>query len=130
MTRTKEHKKAKPTGRLQTIVDDYVPLIITFPLDFSALAPQDGHKPRKVKHSRIRVQLNRPMVWGEVEDITHKGLQFKLSVSADKQHLWVEGPMDSRQMNRIVAKVLAENYVNLFPRAVRTFSEYSGPWPQ
>lgn len=86
-----------------------------------------NNKPRKpLKHSRIRVQLNRRLTEAEVEDITHRGVQFRLSVSSDRQHVEAHGPMNSRQMFPIVAKVLAENYVNLLPRAVRTFSEYSG----
>jgi hypothetical protein len=85
--------------------------------------------PRKmpVKLSRIRVQLNRPLTEAEVEDITHRGIQFRLRVSPNRLHVWADGAMNSRHMFPIVAKVLAENYVNLFPRAVRTFSEYRSP---
>lgn len=82
---------------------------------------------RPVKLSRIRVQLNRPLTEAEVEDITHRGIQFRLSVSVNRLHVFAEGAMDSRRMYPIVAKVLAENYVNLIPRAVRTFTEYRRP---
>lgn len=79
--------------------------------------------------TQIRVRLNRPLTHAEAEDIRHRGVHFELSVSQDRQHVYAEGAMASRRMFPIVAKVLAGGYVNLFPRAVYTASEYSGPQP-
>lgn len=93
----------------------------------SGLVPQQS-KRRKVTHSRIRVLLNQPLTYAEAEDIKHRGVNFRLTVSPNRQHLWAEGAMDSRRMYRIVAKVIADRYVNYFPRAVRTFSEYTRPF--
>lgn len=104
----------------------FSPDIQTFDLaEVFGIVPQAKRRP--VKLSRIRVQLNRPLTEAEVEDITHRGIQFRLSVSVNRLHVFAEGAMDSRRMYPIVAKVLAENYVNLIPRAVRTFTEYRSP---
>lgn len=143
--RRKNERKSKPADAVDTLKtalangdgDVHVFGPFPFPGDVSdlnealalgGLVPQP--KRRKVRLSRIRVLLSQPLTWAEAEDIKHRGVNFRLSVSPNRQHLWAEGAMDSRQMFRIVAKVLAERYVNYFPRAVRTFSEYSGPWSQ
>lgn len=93
----------------------------------------------KVTTSRIRVLLSRPLSWAEVEDLTTdntdyhlrrtnaiKDIPFKLWVAPNRQHVWVEGDLGSRWLFALVAAALEEHYVNVFPRAVRTFTEYNG----
>lgn len=136
MPKTKTRSSKREKNKLLSVdrspglyaTDLIMPTKFTDFLEVFGMPPQ--RTPKKVRHSRIRVQLNRPLTYAHVEDITHKGLQFKLSVAPNRTHLWAEGPMTSRQMFDIVEKVLAENYTNYFVRAVRTFSEYSGHVPQ
>lgn len=139
-TKTKTKRKApkpdslvsKEAGQTLASLLDTPPVgheVLVGPFDLAevfGIRPQRTPNPKKVRLSRIRVQLNRPLTHAHVEDITHRGVQFRLTVSPNRMHLWADGAMASRQMYRIVEKVLAENYVNYLPRAVRTFSEYSG----
>lgn len=126
-TKTRKPKRAKQ-HEVALTPDVIADLMETFPTYTPALQyvevvgnPQRMPKPHP---SRIRVQLNRPLSWAEAEDVTHQGVEFKLTVNADRTHVRADGAMNSRQMYRILAKVLADNYVNVFPRAVRTWSEY------
>jgi hypothetical protein len=94
----------------------------------------------KVVKSRIRVLLSRTLTWAEREDITtdYADVHFrrldgentfdglKLWMSPNGKHVWAEAPYGSRPLYELVAKTLENNYVNVFPRAVRTFREYNG----
>jgi hypothetical protein len=91
------------------------------------------------KQARIRVWLSRPLTWAEKEWIetnhddphsrrinqTDTG-GLKLRVSTDMQHVWVDGYFGSRVLFDLVAAVLEQHFVNVFPKAVRTFTEYNG----
>ncbi len=114
-----------PEPQPEAIIFDLTQLP-TFDLSEILGVPLGGRRKKgRVKPSRIRVQLNQPLTYAEAEDLKHRGVQFGLHVAPNRQHVYAEGPMDSRQMFRIVAKVIADRYVNIFPMAVRTFSEYT-----
>lgn len=94
--------------------------------------------------SRIRVMLSRPLTWSEVEELTTDHVDphlrrfsqrtnlftadrgFNLKVAPNRQHVWVEGYAGSRILYDLVARSLDEHFVNVYPKAVRTFSEYNG----
>lgn len=92
----------------------------------------------KVTNSRIRVQLSRPLTWAEKEaletnwedeherriNITDNPLV--LTVAPNFQHVWAEAPFGSRILFDLVAAVVEQHFVNVYPKAVRTFREYNG----
>ena len=95
----------------------------------------------QTKHSRIRVQLSRPLRVAEIEKLTTdhnvisarlntardaNGFLFKLRVSPNGTHLWVDADVPSRDLYEIVATALDQHFVNVYPTAVRTFTEYNG----
>jgi len=91
----------------------------------------------KVVTSRIRVLLSRPLTWAEKEYIETDHLDphlrringndgLKLWVSPNFEHVWAEADMGSRILYEIVAATLEHSFVNVFPKAVRTFREYNG----
>lgn len=94
----------------------------------------------KLSTSRIRVQLSRPLTWAEKEHLetnhddpdlrrindTTKPLGLSLRVADNKEHVWVEAPFGSRITFELLAAALEQNFVNVFPKAVRTFREYNG----
>jgi hypothetical protein len=94
----------------------------------------------KTVTSRIRVLLSRPLTWAEKEDIetdwtdphqrrikgVDNGLGVKISVAPNFEHVWLEGYVGSRILFEIAAALLEQEYVNVFPKAVRTFREYNG----
>jgi len=94
----------------------------------------------KTVTSRIRVLLSRPLTWAEKEDLETDFLdphlrringsdeedKFKIWVSPGFEHVWAEGLIGSRLLFESVAAKLEHSYVNVFPRAVRTFREYNG----
>jgi hypothetical protein len=91
----------------------------------------------KVVKSRIRVQLSRPLTWAEKEWLETDKLDphsrridgsegLKVWVSPNKEHVWAEEFLGSRVLFELVAAVLEEAFVNVFPKAVRTFREYNG----
>lgn len=99
----------------------------------------ERNAPVKVATSRIRVQLNRPLTWAEKEELETNYVDadlrrikesttdgFKLWVSPNREHVWVEAPFGSRLAYELVAASLEYTFVNVFPRAVRTFREYNG----
>lgn len=92
-----------------------------------------------VKPCRIRILLSRPLTWAEKEDLETNwdDPQFrringdnvdglKLWVAPNFEHVWAEANVGSRLLFEDVANVLANDYVNVFPKAVRTFREYNG----
>lgn len=92
----------------------------------------------KVTTSRIRVLLSRPLTWAEKEaietnhdDIHSRRIEFtnvgfKLTVSENREHVWVEAGFGSRLAFDLVSAVLEQHFVNVYPKAVRTFREYNG----
>jgi hypothetical protein len=88
--------------------------------------------------SRIRVALSRPLTWAEKEEletdysdpdlrrINGRTDKFKVSVSKERTHVWAEAAYGSRILFELVAASLENNFVNVFPIAVRTFREYNG----
>lgn len=102
------------------------------------LAARRNAAPKTVK-SRIRVQLSRPLTWAEKESLETDNVDphlrkidgkrngaFKIWVSPNFEHVWAEADFGSRLLFEVVAAALEHNYVNVFPRAVRTFHEYNG----
>jgi hypothetical protein len=110
------------------------------PVDQVATKTPAKESVSKVVKSRIRVLLSRPLTWAEREDITtdfadphYRRLDgqseldgLKLWVSPNGEHVWAEAPYGSRPLYDLVAITLENSYVNVFPRAVRTFREYNG----
>jgi hypothetical protein len=101
------------------------------------LAAERNAKTPKVVTSRIRVLLSRPLTWAEKEDLETNTLDnhlrridgsdgFRFWVSPGFKHVWAEARFGSRILYEIVAAKLETSYVNVFPRAVRTFREYNG----
>lgn len=93
----------------------------------------------KVKNSRIRVWLSRPLSYAEKEAFETNwededlrrfndtpGFPLKWNLAPNRQHAWVEGAIGSRVLYDLVATVLETHFVNAYPKAVRTFSEYNG----
>lgn len=92
------------------------------------------------KHSRIRIQLSRPLTYAEREKLTTdhhtvgarlnvarntvNGFLFKLRVSPNGTHVWVDADTPSRLLYEVVAAALDAHFVNVYPTAVRTFTEY------
>lgn len=106
--------------------------------DLKVAAKTPVRDSRTVK-SRIRVQLSRPLTWAEAEDLTTDGSDphlrrldgngfdgLKLWVSPTHTHVWAEAPYGSRHLFELVASFLETSYVNVYPKAVRTFREYNG----
>lgn len=102
------------------------------------LATRNEETP-KVVGSRIRVLLSRPLTWAEKEDFEtnwedphmrridgRNDVGIKLSVADNFVHVWAEANLGSRLLYELVAEVLELEYVNVFPRTVRTFREYNG----
>jgi hypothetical protein len=97
-------------------------------------------KSKDYKHSRIRVQLSRPLTVAEAEKLTSDhhtisgrlnvsrreddGFLFKLRVSPNRTHVWVDADLPSRDLYEVVASALDSHFVNVYPTAVRTFTEY------
>lgn len=97
-------------------------------------------KSKLYKHSRIRVQLSRPLTVAEVEKLTtdhnviggrlnvskreDDGFLVKLRVSPNRTHVWVDADLPSRLLYNVVAAALDSHFVNVYPTAVRTFTEY------
>lgn len=95
---------------------------------------------KNYKHSRIRVQLSRPLTVAEAEKLTtdhhtiggrlnvsrrlDSGFLFKLRVSPNRTHVWVDADLPSRPLYDVVAAALDQHFVNVYPTAVRTFTEY------
>lgn len=94
----------------------------------------------KIVTSRIRVLLSRPLTWAEKEDLetdwndphqrrvngVNNDLGVKIHVANNFEHVWAEGLAGSRVVFDLIAAILESEYVNVFPRAVRTFREYNG----
>jgi len=91
----------------------------------------------KTVTSRIRVYLSRPLTWAEKEELEtdYEDLHlrrvngqdgFKVWVSPNLEHVWAEAEFGSRLLYEIVASELANEFVNVYPKAVRTFREYNG----
>jgi len=93
----------------------------------------------KVVKSRIRVLLSRPLTWAEKEWLETDKLDphsrringssdtgLKLWVAPNFEHVWGEAEFGSRILFELVAEVLDTHFVNVFPKAVRTFREYNG----
>jgi hypothetical protein len=92
------------------------------------------------KHSRIRVQLSRPLTEAEKEKFLtdhhtvgarlntsrrlDDGFLFKLRVSPNRTHVWIDADLPSRTLYNVVAVALDQHFVNVYPTAVRTFTEY------
>ena len=92
------------------------------------------------KHSRIRVQLSRPLTVAEREKLNtdhhivggrlnvsrrrDDGFLFKLRVSPNGTHVWVDADLPSRLLFDVLAAALDQHFVNVYPTAVRTFTEY------
>jgi hypothetical protein len=112
-------------------------------LDFLAgiLSPVvEVEKSKLYKHSRIRVQLSRPLTVAEVEKLTtdhnviggrlnvtrreDDGFLVKLRVNPNRTHVWVDADLPSRLLYEVVAAALDSHFVNVYPTAVRTFTEY------
>lgn len=103
------------------------------------LAEQRNKRSVTVK-SRIRIQLSRPLTWAEKESLEKDGTDphnrkldgkhtfdgLKLWTSPERTHVWAEAPYGSRPLYDLVADVLAHDFVNVYPTAVRTFREYNG----
>lgn len=94
-------------------------------------------KSSKVVTSRIRVYLSRPLTWAEKEDLetdyTDPDLRridgkggFKVWVSENHEHVWAEAEFGSRLLFELIAVALEDSFVNVYPKAVRTFREYNG----
>lgn len=91
-----------------------------------------------VKQSRIRVWLSRPLSYAEVEHLTtdhsdpnlgrinDNGRPLSLRVASNREHVWVDGALSSRVLYELVAAALETHFVNVYPKAVRTFTEYNG----
>jgi hypothetical protein len=103
------------------------------------LAAERNAKTPKVVNSRIRVLLSRPLTWAEKEDLETDNLDphlrridgtdddgFKVTVAPNFEHVWAEAAYGSRVLYEVIAAALEHKYVNVFPRAVRTFREYNG----
>jgi hypothetical protein len=111
--------------------------------DETRVSPKKG-KQKKAKPkaqlltSRIRVQLSRPLTWAEKEHLetnwTDPNLRrisdvspvLKLRVAENKEHVWLEAPFGSRIAFELLAAAVEQHFVNVFPKAVRTFREYNG----
>lgn len=92
------------------------------------------------KHSRIRVQLSRRLTVAEIEKLTtdhnviggrlnvtrreDDGFLVKLRVNPNGTHVWVDADLPSRLLFEVVAAALDSHFVNVYPTAVRTFTEY------
>lgn len=101
---------------------------------------EDNAPEEKVKNSRIRIELSRPLTWAEKEALetnwddpherrikdTNDGLLLVLNLAPDFQHVWAEAPFGSRILFDLVAAMLEQHFVNVYPTAVRTFREYNG----
>jgi hypothetical protein len=99
-----------------------------------------AEKSPQYKHSRIRVQLSRPLTVAESEKLStdhhviggrlnvsrrrDDGFLFKLRVSPNRTHVWVDADLPSRPLYDVVAAALDSHFVNVYPTAVRTFTEY------
>jgi len=97
-------------------------------------------KSKDYKHSRIRVQLSRPLKTAEIEKLTtdhhviggrlnvtrrdDDGFLFKLRVSPKGTHVWADADVPSRLLFEVIAAALDAHFVNVYPTAVRTFTEY------
>lgn len=103
------------------------------------LVRNDLKNSRTYKHSRIRIQLSRPLTYAEREKLTTdhhtvgarlnvarniNGFLFKLRVSPNGTHVWVDADTPSRLLYEVVAAALDAHFVNVYPTAVRTFTEY------
>lgn len=93
----------------------------------------------KVTTSRIRVLLNRPLTWAEKEDLETNwddeharrvnetvSPYFKLHVADNHEHIWAEAGFGSRILFELIAAAVEQHFVNVYPKAVRTFREYNG----
>lgn len=97
----------------------------------------NANKPA-VKLSRIRVWISRPLTYAEIEQLTtdhttddlsrinDSGLPLKLRVAKNREHVWVDGALSSRVLYELIAATLETHFVNVYPKAVRTFHEYNG----
>jgi hypothetical protein len=114
--------------------------------DLESLADElEALEQNQVQRSRIRVKLSRPLTWAEKEwletDLDDPHLRrVNLSDHPDTDHtievvrdgngeftyVWVEADFGSRIAFDIVAQILEQEFVNVFPRAVRTDREYNG----
>jgi len=104
--------------------------------------PSEENKIPQTVTSRIRVLLSRRLTWAEKEDLetdqtdwhmrrTNQvskltGDSFRVWVDNDFEHVWLEGEMGSRLLFDLIVDRLANGYVNVFPKAVRTYREYNG----
>jgi len=106
--------------------------------DFTKYASEKEAPAPKLVQSRIRVWLSRPLTWAEKEAIetnhddihsrriNDTNLDYKFRVSDDKEYIWVDASFGSRLSFDLVAAVLEQHLVNVYPKAVRTFREYNG----
>jgi hypothetical protein len=114
---------------------------LPYSTDDSKVAARSTVSPVKnetVKKSRIRVQLSRSLTWAEKEwletdktDPHYRRIDgvasgVKLWVAPNFEHVWAEADFGSRILFDIVAAALESNFVNVYPKAVRTFREYNG----
>jgi len=81
---------------------------------------------RKPGPSRIRVSLSRALTPAEIEFFkginAHSDGSFRTRATANR--IWHESYVqDSREAYEVLAWLLGENFVNVFPIAVRTFRE-------
>ena len=134
-----EYHRAERPRSLAELLREFNPIDSTDDLKQVATeTPVKESVPSTVK-SRIRVQLSRPLTWAEVEDLTTDGADphlrrldgngfdgLKLWVAPNHVHVWAEAPYGSRDLYELVASIVANEYVNVFPKAVRTFREYNG----
>jgi hypothetical protein len=97
-------------------------------------------KSKGYKHSRIRVQLSRPLTVSEAEELEtdhhavgarlnvkrrdDDGFLFSLRVNPNRTHVWVDADLPSRPLFNTLAAAFDAKFVNVHPVAVRTFTEY------
>jgi hypothetical protein len=78
-----------------------------------------------LKPSKIRVTLSRPLTWAEWERLTHGKGHWTVNrdQGTDFSVIHLEGQTNSRRPFEDFSKFLAEEFVNVFPKAVLTKQE-------
>lgn len=79
--------------------------------------------PRPVR-SKLRIRFNRALTWAEREAVrgfmNHLGYRHHFN-HEDPSELHLRAQDDSRTAYDVVAHYVAEEFVNVYPKAVRTF---------
>jgi hypothetical protein len=106
---------------------DDVKKFLTIPEAYHLLPPA----PAAITH--IRITLNRPLTWSERESLRN-GILFEhdstgelatidITFHSNQAFSAYSDVIASRTLYEAFAEWIGEEYVNLYPRAVRTFSE-------